>query len=385
MPGPLINQAKRLTGLDPLAYMGVEPVSPTQFITNNQRDPTVNDWQNWDIGAEWLNTSVTPQRVWKLVSLADNQGTWVLLTGGGGGTVTNLKADDGNIAMPALGIISVLGPSGPSGIINTTVPSAHTLQINLSGIVADSFPTNIDGPAVPIAGVLNVLGDTLGVLTKGSGNTVTISLVGGGVAAQSFVTQDGTATPTSLAGVLNIFGSNGLTTEGSANTVTIIGGNVPALNNSFFAYNNTSAAFGTVSSFVTVPFASVNFNNGTNYSTSTYIYTAPVNGYYQFTGNVGVNTITSGTTEYTIGFIVTGASAGSYYFVNQNIYATQAIQSGSPSQNSGVTNGTLFIFMNATDTIKIQLLVGPGGADQVGLIGAAGTPYFTYFSGYQVA
>lgn len=424
----VINQAKRLTGLDPLAYMGVEPVTPTQFITNNQRDPTVNDWQNWDIGAEWLNTSVNPQRVWKLVSLANNQARWILLTGGGGGSVTNLMGDDGGIAVPTMGVISVLGPSGLSGVVYTTVPSANTLQINLSGVIPDSFPCN-SGTAVPAAGVLNILGDVTTCTTSGSGHTITITatntgdlrtltgnsggavspsagninIIGDGTTVNivgdpathtltasataavptSFVTQSGTAVPAANSIIIN--GATGIATSASGHTITITGTTSPALGNSFFAYTSTSGNFGIVSSFVTVPFDATLFNNGSNYSTGTNTFTAPVNGYYQFAATITSNSISSGTTEYTAIFLLTGASSGNYFFINENIYATQAVVSGSPSQNSGIINGSLFIYMNATDTAQVQLLIGPAGASQVGLIGSDGGGFRTTFSGYQVA
>lgn len=35
-------------GLDPLAYMGVEPSAPTEFVLIN-RDPTVNDYNQRNV------------------------------------------------------------------------------------------------------------------------------------------------------------------------------------------------------------------------------------------------------------------------------------------------------------------------------------------------
>lgn len=72
----MVNRAKRLTGLNPLSYLGVEPTSPPQFVTA-QRNPTSIDWQNFDLGTIWLNES--DNSIWFLVSLNNNQATWIQL------------------------------------------------------------------------------------------------------------------------------------------------------------------------------------------------------------------------------------------------------------------------------------------------------------------
>lgn len=145
-----INQ--RLNGLNPLSYAGVNASQPPQFVTK-ATDPTPNDSKNFYLGTLWLNTAT--EAVWMLVSLAGNVATWVMITGAAGSILT------------------------------------------LTG--------NVGAAVGPTLGNVNVIGDGVGVFVGGNPgtSTLTISLIGGGVAAQSFPTDSGTATPNS-SGVLNI-------------------------------------------------------------------------------------------------------------------------------------------------------------------------------------
>ena len=72
-------------GSNPLSYTGVQPATPPALIVVN-REPTLNDWQNFTIGTFWLYPAPTPQ-LWVLLSLAGNkasagpQGHWVQIDG----------------------------------------------------------------------------------------------------------------------------------------------------------------------------------------------------------------------------------------------------------------------------------------------------------------
>ena len=44
----------RLSGLNPLAYMGVEPLTPPALVVQQTMTPTVNDFQNFNVGTFWL-------------------------------------------------------------------------------------------------------------------------------------------------------------------------------------------------------------------------------------------------------------------------------------------------------------------------------------------
>lgn len=141
-----------LNGLHPLSYMGDNPTTPPDFYSIN-RDPGPTDWQDFTLCDYWLNTLT--QDVWVLVSLNNNIAKWVKFAGGNG---------------------SVLSLTGNTG-----------------------------GPVFPLAGNINVIGDGVGITIAGNPgtHTLTASLVGGGQAAQSFVTDSGTATP--IAGVIDLF------------------------------------------------------------------------------------------------------------------------------------------------------------------------------------
>lgn len=156
----------RLDGLNPLSYMGVKPSQPPNLMVKSF-PPTQNDFQNINIGTFWL---VYPgEQLWFLISVAEGIATWVQLypSGGGGGG-------------------------------------------------ANQFPTNF-GIANEVGGVLNIFGDGIGVTTGGSGNTVMIAIAGD--IAQSYVTNSGTAVPSS--NVLRVLGGSNINTQGSSNLVTV--------------------------------------------------------------------------------------------------------------------------------------------------------------------
>lgn len=128
----MANQPPGLNGINVLGYMGVNPTTPSNYKTYN-RAPTTNDSMNFKIGDHWEWQD--PQRLWVLVALIGGEATWK------------------EIVFDA----------------------------------ANEFPTNA-GIAFPLAGVLNVLGDTTSVLTSGAGNTITI--VTGPEVATKYVADD---------------------------------------------------------------------------------------------------------------------------------------------------------------------------------------------------
>jgi hypothetical protein len=71
--------SKRLTGLNPLSYMGVEPESPPNMYMSPNA-PTPNDVQNFNLGDFWVDT--TTQQLWVLVSQQRGVATWITLFGG---------------------------------------------------------------------------------------------------------------------------------------------------------------------------------------------------------------------------------------------------------------------------------------------------------------
>lgn len=103
---------------------------------------------------------------------------------------------------------------------NTQVISATT--------ATPAIPTTFTGDtgvATPAANNLNVVGGA-GIETSGSGDTLTISLLGGGLAVDTILTDSGApAVPPDVNGQLSILGGEGIdvTGQGPSNIVTIAG------------------------------------------------------------------------------------------------------------------------------------------------------------------
>jgi len=189
MANPITNRSKRLTGINPLAYLGVDPETPPQMVVY-QRAPLVTDWQNYSLGTFWLNQAT--QILYILVDLTQNIATWIPLASGSSDLVT-LTGNSGGPVNALANNINVVG-AGDLTIVGN--PGTHTLTATLAGDIAHSFVTNA-GTATPSAGILNVVGSG-NITTTGAGNTVTASFTGvlpianGGTNAASFATTDGT-------------------------------------------------------------------------------------------------------------------------------------------------------------------------------------------------
>jgi len=202
---------KRRTGLDPLAYMGVEPSTPAQFVEDN-RNPTTNDYDNFNLMAVWLNRAT--YQVWMLVDKSDFIATWLPFSSSIG-SLNTLTADTGtNPVPPTANNIDIFGGTG----VNTVgTAGASLITINVDDSVATQYDADI-GSAIPVANIINIVGGPH-VQTTGAGNTITISPMGS--VAVSIPTDAGVAAP--AAGVLNVLGLAGrnISTSGAGNTVSI--------------------------------------------------------------------------------------------------------------------------------------------------------------------
>ena len=211
-----INQ--RLNGLNPLAYLGTNALQPTDFVTK-QRDPTINDSQNVYLGTWWLNT--TSLGLWYLAELHGGVATWLNVTLNG---IETLTSNSGGPVAPLAGNINVVG----DGVTITGVgnPGTNTLTISvIGGIAANSFPTD-SGTAVPAAGALTVHG-AHGLNTSGAGSTVTVS-INNAITLGDLASIVGSPAITLTTGDLTISSGNiNLTNTNTAGTSGIIkfGGN----------------------------------------------------------------------------------------------------------------------------------------------------------------
>ena len=170
-------RAKRLTGIHPLSYIGVNPVSPNDFIVQT-RDPLTSDYAQYDLGDEWLN--VTTQLVYKLVSKDDKVSIWSIVTGGGAGSTTTYDTDSGS-ATPSADIIRIDGGTnintdGATNIVTVNLDGTLTGNITFSGDV--TFNGNITFPPLG-EGVLQSDAAGLVTATEGTDGQVIISSTAG--------------------------------------------------------------------------------------------------------------------------------------------------------------------------------------------------------------
>ncbi len=236
--------AKRLSGINPLSYQGVEPLSPPQSLLVD-RAPTIND-KNYNIGTFWIVKGT--QQIWLLVKLDGGIAIWI--TFGGGGTGANTFPTDSGIATQVGGVLNVFGDFNI-----LTSGAGNTITIEDVGELAIQFDAN-SGTAIPVAGVLNVLGSTL-FTTSGLANSVVIELLNGtdgqviiaggatpiwnnitslggtvtitngpnsinleaagAVGSQTYQADVGSATP--AGGILNVLGGSNINTTGAGNTI----------------------------------------------------------------------------------------------------------------------------------------------------------------------
>lgn len=208
-------QAKRLTGLHPLAYMGVDPVTPPMLFIDS-RAPTTNDSKNFNIGALWVVQD--PEEVYMLISLAANIATWVQLYpgGGGGGGATTFPCDSGT-ANEVGGELNIFGTPNI-----TTIGSGNTVVVKLEN--GNDGQVLIGGGSFAAWSTITSNDGTINITT--GPNTLNIE-TNGGEGTDSVVTDSGTATPVN--GVLNILGTpDYIETSGAGDTVTInIGPKIP--------------------------------------------------------------------------------------------------------------------------------------------------------------
>lgn len=211
----------RLSGINPLSYMGVEPYTPPSLIVRTTT-PTPNDSQNYNIGTFWLIAD--PQELWYLASLAQNTALWIQLypAGGGGGGASEFITDVGT-ANEVAGILNVLG----DGRV-TTSGAGNTVSLHLAGSVPNLFDADI-GSATPSGGTLVIAGGT-NMNTSGAGDTITVNLdnnvtlSGGMVVGTNLVVGNNVTLVSHIDGVLQTDGAGLVSATNGTNGQVLIGG-----------------------------------------------------------------------------------------------------------------------------------------------------------------
>lgn len=222
------SRTQQLNGLVSLAYLGVLPCSPNNFIIK-QGAPTTNDYRNVNVGDFWLDNSSmylspsvppTSANLWVLVSVVNHVATWINF--GSAAAILSLTSNSGGPVFPLAGNINVVGDG--TTITGVGNPGTNTITFSvIGGMAANSFPTD-SGTAVPAAGVLNIKTD---LATNRSGGTV--EFTGTGNTVQLILTDvllntmigNNSGNPTNSGGnntTLGALSGHALTT-GGANTL----------------------------------------------------------------------------------------------------------------------------------------------------------------------
>jgi len=122
---------------------------------------------------------------------------------------------------------------------------------------------------------------------------------------------------------------------------------------------------------VTVPFDTVSFDQGTNYSTVTNTYTFPIAGVYQLTTSVFPFRVAGANTVIILFFFINGASSNRIYEMNyENIQTAGEL----------ILTGSYLYKAAASDTVQVQCAVGGAGKN----IGFGGGTLLNSFSGFLV-
>jgi len=113
----MTNKARRLSGINTLAYMGIDPIT-APYLVVEQRIPTQNDLVGFQIGAIWILEedfqNNVPPRIFFLCGLNRNVADWIEILTSGAGAAEEFVTDNGTV-FPALGIVTVKGGTSTGG------------------------------------------------------------------------------------------------------------------------------------------------------------------------------------------------------------------------------------------------------------------------------
>jgi len=217
-----MGYSNRLGGLQGTAYTGTNANQPPNW-TFETTNPTQYDINN-AIGDLWMNTNLPNLGPWVLVSLqgtATSKGPLATWVPWGGGILSETGNSGGKVYGDVNRNLNIVGDGVTVDVIGN--PSTNTLTISAIGSGTTESLTGNTGLAVfPLLGNINVVGDGVTITIAGDPATHTLTATAGGTVATSFVENTGTAIPS--AGVLNVVGIGGCTTDGSGNTITINAG-----------------------------------------------------------------------------------------------------------------------------------------------------------------
>lgn len=235
---------KQRSGLNNLAYMGVEPSAPPQVLIVD-RDPTANDYEH-NIGTIWL-TMAPAFAVWILMGRPLHVAQWVQLYPGAGGGASNFPCDVG-IATEAGGTLNIL-----SGALLTTTGVGDTVTI--------THDSGADGQVVigatggfPAFADLTSIGGTV-TFTQGP-NTLNLEASAGIVSCPC----DDATTATPIAGVMNVLTNGGIIYTSGGVPGTLSFNWVNGTDGQLLIGGGITSAWANITS----PLGTINITNGPN-------------------------------------------------------------------------------------------------------------------------
>lgn len=350
----------RLSGINPLSYIGVEPLSPMNLVVNN-RTPTVND-KNYNEGAIWL-VEVSPFPVYMLASLNNNSATWIQLAPASSGGANDFVTDSGT-ATQVGGILNMFGAN-----VITTSGASNTVTIALEN--GTDGQVIIGGGADPLYANITSLGGTVSI-TNGA-NSINLETSSG--QASNFQGNTGPEVPPDGAGTINVLGDNavGLTTDGDAGTNTLT---ITTVNNEqvllSLTGNSSGPVYGDVNNNIDVLGADVLSIAG-NPGTNTLTISASSTAASSFPTDSGTAIPAAGALTIAGGTLINTSGAGSTVTINldngldgQTIIGATA---GSPAYANLTSSGGTVTITNGPNSINLE--VGSEDISALAYVGAS--------------
>lgn len=349
---------------------------------HNPRDPNAQD-NTFPPGWEWQNT--VSGNFFKCQSATIAGAVWIPFAGMGTGTVVELTGNSGGTVGPdGGGNINVVGDGTTINIVGN--PGTNTLTASLVGgdVAAQSFVTNVSGPIVPTAaGVIDLNASTSTYTDGGTANTIKTELQGTNHAlfVGRGVHSPATTIPTGTSSQLLVSsgaGSDPTWKDQSALTQPtypcfLASLTSPATN---VTGDTTIWYFGTTGGGTT----GTQFDLGSNTSTigGVFTFTAPFTGVYLFHGLIEWDSVDNTFHDANCSIVISGTDARTVNGVTLN-----AATSFNTSNNM-TTFCTAIVNMASGDTAILNGNVS-GGAKTVGVFGGAGPSVNTYFEGHMIA
>ena len=166
---------------NPLEYAGQKNSLIPTF--DAPRAPTVLD-RGYPIQTIWRDNTTNDEYI--LVDITLGNAIWQLLTGGVAGNITNLRADDGNIALPNVGVIDI--------DCNTVVSGTNPVPLYSTAAIANTIDLDVQVSSATAASNINDAGicsfDNAHFAVDANGR---VQLAGGGLAIDQINVDANTA------------------------------------------------------------------------------------------------------------------------------------------------------------------------------------------------